>query len=62
LPTRLASQQLGMSGETLRRLARNGVLEIGTHFRPGLTATSPWLWDSRAIETVLLQIGGDRIA
>ncbi len=62
LPTRLASQQLGLSGESLRRLAKRGVFELGDHYRPGLTPNSPWLWDFAACEERLLQLGADRIS
>ena len=62
LPTRLASQKLGVSGESLRRLAKSGVFKLGDHYRPGLTANSPWLWDAPAIEELLLQLGANRIS
>jgi hypothetical protein len=57
-----AARPLGVSGESLRRWARSGVLEPGRHFRPGISGNCPWVWDAPACQARLLQLGAAREA
>jgi hypothetical protein len=62
LPTSQAAIRLGLSGESLRRYARIGVLQAGEHYRPGLHTNSPWVWEIDACAYALLQLGAERIS
>lgn len=53
LPSGRAAEELGLSKTTLRRYADAGVLAEGTHYRRGLTHTSPFRWEVVAIAAAL---------
>lgn len=44
---------LGVSTRTLHRWISEGILIEGLHFRRGLTATSPFRWDTEAAEKAI---------
>lgn len=61
LSTSQVCPYLGLSGDTLRRYARGGLLELGTHYRPGATVRSPWCWNLAAVRERLAELASERI-
>ncbi|QEY31979.1 hypothetical protein EVJ50_06750 [Synechococcus sp. RSCCF101] len=62
LPSREASQALGISRSTLRAMALAGFLEEGRHFRRGWRPSASWSWEVNGVHRAILARNAPHLA